>query len=134
MYNTILVPIELSHPDLGRNMLAIARQAGGSQCRIVALYVAADIPPFVAVELPDGMLKTMIASARDEIAPLAAEAGAKYEVRSGHPSQKILEFAEEIGADLIVIASHRPGLQDYFLGSTAARVVRHAQCDVLVKR
>jgi nucleotide-binding universal stress UspA family protein len=46
----------------------------------------------------------------------------------------ILETAKEIGADLIVIASHRPGLQDYFLGSTAARVVRHAECAVLVDR
>jgi nucleotide-binding universal stress UspA family protein len=42
--------------------------------------------------------------------------------------------AEEKGADLIIIASHRPGLKDYFLGSTAAKVVRHAKCSVLVIR
>jgi universal stress protein F len=33
-----------------------------------------------------------------------------------------------------VIASHRPGIQDYFLGSTASRVVRHANCTVHVMR
>ena len=38
------------------------------------------------------------------------------------------------GVDLIIVASHRPGLQDYFLGSTAAKVVRHAKCSVLVIR
>ena len=48
--------------------------------------------------------------------------------------KKILETAEDEGADLIIIASHQPGIQDYFLGSTAARVVRHAQCSVLVTR
>ena len=37
-------------------------------------------------------------------------------------------------ADLIIIASHKPGFQDYFLGSTAAKVVRHAPCSVLVVR
>jgi len=42
--------------------------------------------------------------------------------------------AQEKGVDLIIIASHRPGLQDYFLGSTAAKVVRHAKCSVLVIR
>jgi len=42
--------------------------------------------------------------------------------------------AKEKDVDLIIIASHRPGLQDYFLGSTAAKVVRHATCSVLVVR
>jgi len=36
--------------------------------------------------------------------------------------------------DLIIVGSHKPGLQDYLLGSTAARVVRHAMCSVLVGR
>ena len=33
-----------------------------------------------------------------------------------------------------MIASHKPGFSDYFIGSTAARIVRHAQCSVLVTR
>ncbi len=36
--------------------------------------------------------------------------------------------------DCIVIGSHKPGLSDYLLGSTAARVVRHAPCAVHVYR
>ena len=44
------------------------------------------------------------------------------------------EKTNESGADLLIIASHRPGLQDYFLGSTAAHVVRHAACSVHVIR
>ncbi|WP_371932559.1 universal stress protein [Pararhizobium sp. IMCC21322] len=46
----------------------------------------------------------------------------------------MVEYAESNGVDCIIIASHRPGLQDYFLGSTAARVVRHAHCAVHVIR
>ena len=60
--------------------------------------------------------------------------GSNVEVRSGHVANTILEAADSHNADLIIIASHRPGLTDYFLGSTAARVVRHAQCPVLVDR
>ena len=55
-------------------------------------------------------------------------------IRTGHPANEILEAASKFDVDLIIVASHRPGLSDYFLGSTAARIVRHAQCPVLVDR
>ena len=134
MDKTILVAADLGHPELCRKTLGVARRVGGSQSRIIALYVAADIPSFIAGELPKGLLKKNIARARAELGALADEAGADSEVLSGHPPLKILEYADEVGVNLIVIASHRPGLRDYFLGSTAARVVRHAECAVLVDR
>ena len=134
MYKTILVATDLSHPELCRKTLGVARRVGGNQSRIIALYVTADIPPYVAVELPEGLLHKNAARARADIKALADEVGAESEVLSGHPSLRILEYSTDIGADLIVVASHRPGLQDYFLGSTAARVVRHAECAVLVDR
>ena len=41
---------------------------------------------------------------------------------------------EAIGADLIVMSSHRPAMRTYFLGSNAGHVVRYAKCSVLVVR
>ncbi len=55
-------------------------------------------------------------------------------LRQGAPSTEILEEAARIGADAIVLGSHRPDYTDFFLGSTAARVVRHARCTVVVER
>ena len=46
----------------------------------------------------------------------------------------MLEVAEEIKPDQIVIGAHRPGLQDFLLGPNTARVVRHAKCSVNVIR
>ncbi|MFV2033769.1 MAG: universal stress protein, partial [Halocynthiibacter sp.] len=46
----------------------------------------------------------------------------------------ILTTADAIGCDLIVMASHRPEMQDYLLGPNAARVVRHANQSVFVVR
>ena len=43
-------------------------------------------------------------------------------------------MAEKINADLIVMPAHRLKLQDYLLGTNTAKVVRHAQCSVLVVR
>ena len=55
-------------------------------------------------------------------------------VVSGTPKDQILNLAKVIDADLIIIASHRPDITTYLLGSNAAAVVRHASCPVLVVR
>ncbi|MDI5452489.1 universal stress protein [Salmonella enterica subsp. enterica serovar Cerro] len=55
-------------------------------------------------------------------------------VAEGSPKDKILEMAKKLPADMVIIASHRPDITTYLLGSNAAAVVRHAECSVLVVR
>lgn len=55
-------------------------------------------------------------------------------VRYGAVYPEVLAEAEDWVADLIVVGSHRPGLTTYLLGSSAAAIVRHAKCSVLVVR
>ncbi|HLW28878.1 MAG TPA: universal stress protein [Kiloniellales bacterium] len=55
-------------------------------------------------------------------------------VAHGTIYREIIFHAEQCGCDLIVMASHRPELEDYLLGPNAARVVRHAKASVLVVR
>jgi universal stress protein F len=55
-------------------------------------------------------------------------------VRVGRPAQVICELADQIPADVIVLGSHGFDVLDRFLGTTAARVVNHAHCSVLVVR
>jgi nucleotide-binding universal stress UspA family protein len=55
-------------------------------------------------------------------------------VRQGSIYSEILSVAREQQVDLIVMASHRPEMKDYLIGTNAARVVRHAACSVLVVR
>lgn len=53
----------------------------------------------------------------------------------GDPASVIVERAEALGADLIVVGSRgRRGLARLVLGSVAEHVVRHARCSVLVAR
>ena len=56
------------------------------------------------------------------------------EVRVATPWQGVCSVAQAEGADLIVIGSHGYGGLDRVLGTTAARVVNHALCSVLVVR
>jgi nucleotide-binding universal stress UspA family protein len=56
----------------------------------------------------------------------------EYRVLKGVPSEEILKFADEQGADLLIIGTHsRKGLERIIFGSTAEKVVRHARCPVL---
>jgi universal stress protein F len=136
MYKTILVPIDMSHIAKGKANIDIAAQHAAAGARIILLNVVEEIPNWAAVELPAGLLDKSLEASQSELKAIATAAGMKVEVevRTGHSYNTILEVAEKKNADLIIIASHRPGLQDYFLGSTASKVVRHANCSVLVVR
>lgn len=136
MYRTIIVPIDLSQETKGRSILDLAIRLGGGEARIVLANILEELPGYVAIELPAGLMEQSRADAEEKLKAIAADAGVEAEiaVRIGHPGNQILELAEETGADLIIVASHRPGLQDYFIGSTAGRVVRHAKCSVFVTR
>ena len=64
-----------------------------------------------------------------------AEGGAVSEVRfkalTGKVARVIAKYAAQEGTDLIVIATHGlTGLEHYFMGSVAERVVRRAPCPV----
>ena len=136
MYKTILVPIDMSHIAEGKANIDLAAQHAATGASIILLNVVEEIPNWAAVELPAGLLDKSLEASQSELKAIAAAAGMKVEVevRTGHSYNTILDVAEEKNADLIIIASHRPGLQDYFLGSTASKVVRHANCSVLVVR
>jgi nucleotide-binding universal stress UspA family protein len=136
MFDTILIPIDMAHVVAGKANIDIAAQQASSGAKIILLNVVEDIPNWAAAELPSKLVDDSVQQAQTELKAIAGATGMQMdvEVRAGHSYRTILEVAKEKQVDLIVIASHRPGLQDYFLGSTASRVVRHAACSVLVIR
>jgi nucleotide-binding universal stress UspA family protein len=59
----------------------------------------------------------------------------KFAAKIGDPGSGIVDFAKEVTADLIVMPSHgRTGIKRLLLGSVAERVVRLAECPVMVLR
>lgn len=58
----------------------------------------------------------------------------RHLVTTGSIYEEILEVANQINADLIVIGAHKPQLREFLLGPNAARVVRHSKCSVYVVR
>jgi len=136
MHKTILVPIDIAHLTEGKKTVDVALSNATEGSKIVLLNVIEDIPKWAAAQLVTGTLEKSKQHAHDELKAIANEhdASIDVEIRMGHTYKIILDVATEIKADLIVIASHRPGFKDYYLGSTAAKVVRHAKCSVHVVR
>jgi nucleotide-binding universal stress UspA family protein len=143
MYRTILVPIDLANPELAKPAVATAvMMASQSQGTIRYLNVLPLTPVMLAEYVPPDFEVQQRKAAEDALAQLVKETGIDPErvsatVRQGGIYQEILEEANDAGADLIVMSSHRPqrhAVRTYFLGSNAGHVVRYAKCSVLVVR
>ncbi len=135
MYKNILVPVAFDDTHDNSSALNAARALVDEGGTITLLHVMDAVPTYAVSYLPAGYRTTARDGIISELNVTADSVpGGKSDVIEGHPGTSIVEYANEKGADLIVVASHRPGFSDYFLGSTAARVVRHAQCAVHVTR
>lgn len=136
MYKKIIVPVDLAHTDKATVMIETAKKLADGNAQIILTNIVEEIPSHFVPELPGEYVEKSTATALSEMKRIADSAGfdVEIDVRVGHPAKAILAVADNNHADAIVIASHRPGLQDYLLGSTAARVVRHAKCTVVVIR
>ena len=135
MYSNILVPLAPDHGEVSKGSMTAARKLLTPGGHITVLTVIEPIPSYVSQYLPqDQQDKNRLETEAQLTAEFAGHADVSVQVKVGHPAQAILDVAEDGKHDCVIIASHRPGLQDYFLGSTAARVVRHAQCGVHVLR
>jgi universal stress protein F len=135
MYNNILIPVALDHENIVERKLETARHLLAAGGRITLLTVLENIPGFVSefVDLKvDNHLSQKVV---DRLRAVAGEDSAiDCKVATGKPGVQIAQFATDNDVDLIVVGSHHPSATDYFLGSTASRVVRRAECSVFVVR
>lgn len=135
MYRNILVPISLDVDRDGPQALALAELLADEGAQITLLHVFEHIPAYVESYLPEDYLTSRHHEITEELSGMIRDhPTAELQVTTGHPARAILDWAATHGTDCIVIASHRPGMQDLLLGSTAAKVVRHARCAVHVLR
>lgn len=134
MYKKIIVALSLEH-GIAKRALHAASVLADEGAEIIAVHVYEPLQNSVrfyvskddlrkARQETEGMLKERVVQ-HPEITPIVLE---------GHAGQTLAAYANEIAADCIVVGSHRPGLRDYLLGSTAARIARHAPCSVHVLR
>ncbi len=134
MYKKILVPMALDH-GISEQTLTIAKSLASSDSEITALHVYEIPQGAVNAYLGEELIAQGLARAKQVLAEKTSNVdGIKTDIKRGHAYRSIIEYANANDFDCIVIGSHKPGLSTYLIGSTAARVVRHAPCAVHVHR
>ncbi len=141
MFKDILLPIDLGDVESSRKAVSTAIEL--SRTEGARLHLLCVVPGYsmsiVSQYFPEGFEETSLTEAAKQLGDfiaknIPAEIASSAIVANGTVYKEILRVAGEIGCDMIVMASHRPELKDYLLGPNAARVVRHANCSVLVVR
>lgn len=139
MYKEILLAIDLEDESSWRKALPTAVEyanAFGSRIHVITV-----VPEFGMVRqfFPNGYEEDLKASIRQSLheftaARIPENIAVGHILAHGTIYEEINRAAEEVDADLVIMASHRPALSDYLLGPNAARVVRHSNRSVLVVR
>jgi nucleotide-binding universal stress UspA family protein len=140
MYRKLLVPLDGSEGAWKglRRALLLARDRGAE---VTVLSVEEHLPRYAAtvgeVDEEKEQENHYFDRLHSRALLLARESGValKGEILPGHAAQTIVRYAEQGGFDLVVIShTGHSGVWGVLLGSTTARVVDQAHCDVLVVR
>lgn len=142
LWSTILVPVDFSAPSEAALTYALTLATASN----AALHVCHIIPvPHVLDALyergfePEESVKRIAHTARQRLDALVRAAGAAVQPQlhcsEGDARDGVLEWAQKLKADLIVMGTHgRKGAERFFMGSVAEAVVRRASCPVLTLR
>lgn len=134
----VVVPVDFSDESIAALDTALSLVPGAAHLHVI--YV---LPTVELMGDAEVLLNTLDEDVRRRHAEQALRerlgdgpfAGLNFVVAFGDPGHEIAEYAQRIGADLIVLPSHgRRGLTRLLIGSVAERVVRLSHCPVLVLR
>lgn len=133
----IVVPVDFSGES--NDAIDVATEMAGKTEAVHLVHVLFPLdsvsPGVVWGDVTDESREEQIRKSIDKIIEEKNIPGVNVAVRFGNPGLEIAEYAEENEADLIVIPSHGfHGVKRFVLGSVAERVIRHANCSVLVLR
>jgi universal stress protein F len=137
---TILVALDGSPraPNVLARAIAMAHEEGTQLVLMRAIGLPADVPQDLWKTTDRPLLEVLEERAKTYLKECALEVPEPVRGASrvvvGSPWHSICEAARGLHADLIVLGSHGYSGIDRLLGTTAAKVVDHASCSVLVVR
>lgn len=137
MYNSIMIPVDLEHSETLEKALATgADLAKHYQTELYVVGVTHAAPGVVAHN-PAEYAQKLEAFAADQTAKYGVDFKAKSMI-SHDPAvdldDTLKQAGSEIGADLVVMASHVPGFFDYIFSSRAGYLASHTSMSVFVVR
>jgi nucleotide-binding universal stress UspA family protein len=139
MYRNILVPVDLDEPESWTGALMVASSlakcfpAKVTLCTVVSSAQAIERGEWLPISV-EQLLFDAKARLEGVAASAAEEPSCDVEIAAGTIAGGVLEIAERMKADLILLVSHRPGPRDHLIAANAIRIARRASCSVLIAR
>ena len=138
--NLVIVGLDASPwaPKVLEYAVRLVQKTGGRLVLVRAVGIPMEFPAEAFTLTPAELAPVLVEQAKRALAELALHVPPGLvdhtEVELGSAWQILCDMAKKLGADLIVIGTHGYSALDRLLGTTAARVVNHAHCPVLVVR
>lgn len=139
MYHKILVPVDLSHLDKLAKALSTAIDMARHYNATLCYVTVTNTTPSPVAHTPEEL--------REEMQRFAEEQGGEHGIKTEAKvietpdtavelDDDILAAIKETGADLVVMASHPPGVADklHFMRSNGANILRHSDVSMFVVR
>jgi nucleotide-binding universal stress UspA family protein len=141
MFSKILLPIDIAEPEIAKEAIDVAvgvAKAFNSDIRLIHVSSPIIVASPMAV-IPQSVYDELGVYEKSELERMAAaidrpKGRLSAVVRIGGVYPELLAEAAEWRADLIVVGAHKRSMATYLLGSSAAAIVRHASCTVMVVR
>lgn len=137
MFKKIMVPVDLGHLDTqGKGLQCAADLARTHGAKVCYVGVTTETPGPLGHN-PAEFEQKLKAFARDQAA--AHGHGAEYEVLIAHDpttdiDDTLLGAVKKTGSDLVVMATHKPGIGDYLWPSNGGKLAAHAEASVFLVR
>ena len=133
----VVVPVDFSGES--QHSIAAALEMAADPSALVLVHVLFPLdsvsPGVLLGDMTDEKRAEAVRKSFDKLLAQTNVTGISVEVLFGNPGLEVAEYAAKINADLIVIPSPGyHGVTRLVLGSVAERIIRHAECSVLVLR
>jgi nucleotide-binding universal stress UspA family protein len=138
VYNKIMIPVDLEHAKTLEKGLQtgadLARHYGAEVCFVA---VTTETPSAVA-HTPAEFARKLEAFAQEQASSRGLPKASSRAYAGHDPTidleNTLFKAIEESGADLVVMASHVPGMLEHVWSSHAGRIASHAEVSVFVVR
>lgn len=136
MYENVLVPTDGSDPaaNAAEQAYEIADRFDAALHSLFVINVRENTPLSLSAEPAVEGLRNEGERLTAEVAEGAPDGiETVTAIEKGDPDERILEYAAEGDIDVIVMGTHgRRGLDRFLIGSVTEKVIRQAECSVLV--
>lgn len=137
MYTNIMVPVDLAHTDQLDKALSVAADMAksyGAKAHMVGVTMSA---PSSVAHTPEEFAQKLSAFAEEKSGALGVSFTPHAEISHDLTidlEEVLQRAADSVGADLIVMASHVPGMAEYVWSSNAGYLASHSSLSVFVVR